>query len=98
VSDVTSRGIVQYLGDYWEMRDLEMTEKFWENIAKGAAFKEWRMELGLGLGMGGKNWISMWLGLGKGWEWDGGLEGIYVGVVVGFRVEVGAEVGKGWLG
>jgi len=27
-----------------------------------------------------------------------GLEGIYVGVVVGFRVEVGAEVGKGWLG
>jgi len=39
VSDVTSRGIVQYLGDYWEMRDLEMTEKCWENIAKGAAFE-----------------------------------------------------------
>jgi len=27
-----------------------------------------------------------------------GLEGIYVGVEVGLRVEVGADVGKGWLG
>merc|ERR1719234_2346155 len=31
-------------------------------------------------------------------EMGWGLEGIYVGAVVGFRVEVGAEVGKGWLG
>jgi len=62
VSDITGRGIVQYLGDYWEMRDLEMTEKCWENIAKDAAF-----EAGWGAlkwGMGAKVCKSKDLGLG----------------------------------
>jgi len=58
------------------------------------------MENGAGfeLGDGGWNWGWMCLGLWKGWKWDWFGRHLNIGVVDGYRVEVGAEVGKGWLG
>jgi len=53
---------------------------------------------GIGLGDGGLELGLDVVGIRERMNVGCDLEGIYVGVVVGFGVEVGEEVGKGWLG